>query len=254
MTNESIKHNVRTIYERGQRLGRNPHAFSKLGDSGAFTGHYLTRFDYPPHYTLGDYDFLQPTINHYKNSFERYGVAVVNGLSSWQVLDPQYTNESWCAPDEHLLACEIRLHNPSVLLIRLGTNDASSSDVLERNLHRIVIFAMEAGVVPILATKADRFEEEYNQNNAAIRRVAADRQLPLWDFDRIAETLPNRGLKADQIHLTHAERNDYTNPGTFRKGYPMNDLSGLFVLQTILQIVQEDQPVHLHQETTQASE
>lgn len=227
---EAARQNVLAIYQRGQTLGRNPHAFSKLGDSGAFTGHYLTRFDYPPHYDLGDYAYLQPTINWFKNSFERYGVAVVNGMSSWHAMDPAWTNQTWCAPDEHLLACEFRLHNPSLLLIRLGTNDASSSAVLERNLRRIVTYAMEQGVIPVLATKADRFEEEFDQNNEAIRRVAAEMHIPLWDFDRVAATLPDRGLSPDRVHLTHAERNDYTDPLTFTRGYPMNDLTGLLVL------------------------
>lgn len=233
------RQNVRTIYRRGQALGRNAHAFSKLGDSGAFTGHYLTRFDYPPHYTLGDYAYLQPVIDHYKDSFERYGVAVVVGISSWHVLDPARTNLTWCAPEEHMLACEIRLHNPSILFIRLGTNDASSAEVLARNLQRIIAFTVEQGVIPILATKADRFEEAYNQNNEAIRHVAADFHIPLWDFDRVASTLPNHGLMADQVHLTHADRNDYTDPDTFSKGYPMNDLTALFVLKTMLETVRE---------------
>jgi hypothetical protein len=143
------------------------------------------------------------------------------------VLDPARTNLTWCAPDEHMLACEIRLHNPSFLFIRLGTNDASSADVLKRNLQRIVSFASEQGVIPILATKADRFEEEYNQNNEAIRQLAAEMHLPLWDFDRVAATLPNHGLLADGVHLTHAPRNDYTKPETFSKGYPMSDFDGV---------------------------
>jgi hypothetical protein len=237
---EATRRNVRTIYQQGQAMGRNPHAFSKLGDSGAMTGYYLTRFDYPPHYTLGDYAYLQPVIDYFKDSFERFGVAVVIGISSWHVLDPARNNPDWCAPEEHMLACEIRLHNPGILLIRLGTNDASSADVLERNLRRIVAFSIEQGVIPVLATKADRFEEEYDQNNAAIRRVAAEMHIPLWDFDRVAATLPNHGLLDDQVHLSHSIRNDYTDPETFSKGYPMNDLTALFVLQEILRIVTEE--------------
>ncbi len=37
--------NVRAIYAHGQTLGRDPRAFSKLGDSLVLTDHYLTRFD-----------------------------------------------------------------------------------------------------------------------------------------------------------------------------------------------------------------
>ncbi|MBX3060593.1 MAG: hypothetical protein KF770_29400 [Anaerolineae bacterium] len=234
---EATRQHVRAIYQQGQALGRNPHAFSKLGDSGAMTGYYLTRFDYPPHYTLGDYAYLQPVITHFRKSFQRYGVAVVIGISSWHVLDPARNNPAWCTPEEHMLACEIRLHNPSILLIRLGTNDQSSAAVLQRNLRRIVTFAIEKGVVPVLATKADRFELEYDSNNAAIRELAAEMHIPLWDFDRVAATLPNHGLLPDQVHLSHSDRNDYTDPATFTKGYPMNDLTALFVLQEILAVI-----------------
>lgn len=237
---ETTRQHVRAIYQVGQTLGRNPHAFSKLGDSGAITGYYLTRFDYPPHYTLGDYAYLQPVITHFRKSFQRFGVAVVIGISSWHVLDPARNNPHWCAPEEHMLACEIRLHNPSILLIRLGTNDQSSAAVLQRNLRRIVTFAIEKGVVPVLATKADRFELEYDSNNAAIRELAAEMHIPLWDFDRVAATLPNHGLLPDQVHLSHSDRNDYTDPETFTKGYPMNDLTALFVLQEILKVVNEE--------------
>ncbi len=237
---EATRQNVRAIYRRGQAFGRNPHAFSKLGDSGAMIGYYLTRFDYPPHYTLGSYTYLQLVIDYFKDSFERFGVAVAVGISSWHVLDPSRNNPNWCAPEEHMLACEIRLHNPSILFIRLGTNDASSADVLERNLRRIVAFTIEQGVIPILATKADRFEEEYDQNNIAIRRLAAEMHVPLWDFDRVAATLPNHGLMPDQVHLSHSARNDYIEPETFTKGYPMNDLTALFVLQEILQVINEE--------------
>ncbi|HRQ40744.1 MAG TPA: hypothetical protein PLD25_22740 [Chloroflexota bacterium] len=237
---EDTRQNVRAIYLQGQVLGRNPHAFSKLGDSGAMTGYYLTRFDYPPHYNLGEYAYLQPIITHYRKSFQRYGVAVVIGISSWHVLDPARNNPAWCAPEEHMLACEIRLHNPSILLIRLGTNDQSSADVLQRNLRRIVTFAIEKGVIPVLATKADRFEVEYDANNAAIRELAAEMHIPLWDFDRVADTLPNHGLLPDQVHLSHSDRNDYTDPETFTKGYPMNDLTALFVLQEILKVIHDE--------------
>ncbi len=238
--NADVKNNVRAIYQLGQSLGRNPHAFSKLGDSGVLTGHYLTRFDYPPNYEMGPYAELQAVIDYFKNSFERYGVAARVGLSSWGVLDPLWADETWCRPNEHMLACEFRLHNPAIMFIRLGTNDATSAAVFEKNLTDIVIYAMSEGVIPVLTTKADRFEGDDDRNNEVIRRVAAAYQLPLWDFDLIAATLPNRGLTADNVHLSTADSNDYSNPETLTKGYPANDLSALFVLQAILETVAEE--------------
>lgn len=233
--NDDVKNNVRAIFQQGQTVGRNPNAFSKLGDSGVLTSHYLTRFDYPSQYELGPHAALQPVVEHFKGSFERYGVAARVGLSSWGVLDPLWADGEWCQPNEHMLVCEFRLYNPAILLIRLGTNDTTSVEALEKNLAEIVIFTMSEGVIPVLATKADRFEGEDNRNNEAIRRVAAAYQLPLWDFDRVAQTLPDKGLTADNVHLTTAASNDFTDPETLTKGYPVSDLSALYVLQAILE-------------------
>jgi hypothetical protein len=65
--------------------------------------------------------------------------------------------------------------------------------------------------------------------------------VPLWDFDRLAETLPNRGLTGDNAHLTVYRRNDYTDPETFTHGYPMSDLSTLVVLDEIRKIMTRDE-------------
>ena len=70
----AVRQHIREIYALGQELGRNQHAFSKVGDSVALTPHYLTFFD-KDRYTLGEYEYLQPAIDNYAGSFERYGVA-----------------------------------------------------------------------------------------------------------------------------------------------------------------------------------
>lgn len=232
-----VQKNVRRIYARGQELGRNPQAFSKLGDSAVLTSHYLTRFDDPTRYNLGEYAFLQPVIDYYAGSFSRYGTAVRVGLSSWGVLDPTWANKERCLPEEQMLACEFRLHNPSILLIRLGTNDATDPEYFAKNLREIVQFTLDNGVIPVLATKADRFEGD-NTNNEVMRQVAAEMQIPLWDFDTAAAALPNRGLGDDNVHLSISFRNDYTDPFTLTAGYPVSDLTALFVLDAIRQTVE----------------
>ncbi|NKQ34632.1 MAG: hypothetical protein HF973_03350 [Chloroflexi bacterium] len=233
-----VQENVRRIYALGQELGRNPQAFSKLGDSAVLTSHYLTRFDDPTRYNLGEYAFLQPVIEYYAGSFRRYGAAVRVGLSSWGVLDPMWSNKEWCTVEEHMLACEFRLHNPGILLIRIGTNDASEAEYFANNLQEIVQFALDNGVIPVLTTKADRFEGD-NTNNEVMRQVAAEMQIPLWDFDAAAAALPNRGLGEDGVHLSISFRNDYTDPFTLTAGYPVSDLTALFVLDAIRQTVEE---------------
>ena len=81
---EGVAEDVRRIYDRGQELERDPHAFSKLGDSLIATPNFFTQFD-SGDYVLGEYDYLQPAIDYFAGSFERYGVALRPGLHAWAV-------------------------------------------------------------------------------------------------------------------------------------------------------------------------
>lgn len=232
---------VREIFSRGQEIGRNPHAFSKLGDSAVLVSSYLTRFDDPKLYTLGEWEFLQPTIEHYAGSFRRYGVATRVGLSSWGVMDPTWANKEHCEPNEPMLPCELRLYNPSVLLVRLGTNDVNG-ETFEQNMRDILDYCLAQGVIPILSTKADRAEGEENLNNEIMRQLAAEYQVPLWDFDAVAVTLSEHGLEDDNLHLTANLKNDYTDPETWTYGYPVSDLTALLMLDAVQAILEDTQP------------
>jgi hypothetical protein len=232
-----VAEHVREIAARGRELGRNPAAFSKLGDSAVLTESNLTRFDNGP-VDLGPYAFLQPAVDHYAGSWSRYGVGARVALTTIGALDPLWANAEWCVAGEGPLACEIRLHNPAVMLIRLGTNDGTAEGY-ERYMREIVAYCLEQGVIPVLGTKADRFEGD-DSINEATRRIAADLRLPLWDFDRVANTLPNRGLTDDNAHLTVYRRNDYNDPETLTRGYPVSDLTALVVLDEIRKLVAGD--------------
>lgn len=224
--------NVRAIYARGQALGRDPHALSKLGDSTLLNPHFLGPFD-TGDYKLGEWAYLQPTIGHWRGSFERHGIAANHGLHSWTVFDPMWADEKWCEAGEHLLACEFRLQNPSVVFVRLGSNDAGSPSGFRFNVKEVIEYAIENGVVPIIGTKADRFEGS-NENNDILRALAAEYHVPLWDFDLLAGTLPGRGLDTDNIHLIIDDLpHDYTDPAAFQRGHAMQDLSALVTLDQV---------------------
>ena len=229
----NVRENVRRIFLAGQQIGRNPRAFSKLGDSVTLTDHYLTRFD-SGHYTLGPYEHLQPAIDFFQSSFARYGVATRVGLHAWSIFDPLWADKEWCLANEDMASCEIRLHNPSVLLIKIGSNDSGAVSVFEENLRLLLAHAIDNGVIPVLATKADRFEGPDDRNNHIIRQLAAEYAVPLWDYDRVAGTLPRRGLSGDDVHMTMADADDYTKPETFERGYPVSDLTALMTLYEIM--------------------
>jgi hypothetical protein len=158
---EEVVLHSREIFNRGRSLGRDSRAFSKLGDSLIANPHFLTGFD-SERLDLGSYDFLQPVIDHFTGSYDRYGVAIHAGLHSWGIFDPMWADKNWCQPNESMVACEFRLNNPSILLILLGSNDAGAPDNFAYNLRKLVEFSIENGVIPVLVTKADRFEGPEN--------------------------------------------------------------------------------------------
>lgn len=229
---EETRQHVRQIYVQGQGMGNNPRAFSMLGDSTIEQPYFLGRFDEGP-YNLGQYNYLKPVIDYFTGSFGRQSVAVRRGLHTWSVLDPMWSPKPTCQPGEHMLACEFRLNRPSILFVRLGTNDAGIPDSTDDNLREIVEYALASGVIPVLGTKADRHEGPGNINNDIMRRIAADYHIPLWDFDLIAQTLPQRGLAQDGVHLTTFYAHDYTQPEALQRGYGVYNLTALMMLDML---------------------
>lgn len=237
MSSEVIE-NARQIFIRGQELGVNAHAFSKVGDSTIENPHFLARFDEGT-YNLGDYAYLQSVIDYFAGSFARQGLAVRRGFHSWTVTDPMWADKEICLPNETPVACEIRINRPAILLIRLGSNDVGVPGSFDLNIRQVVDYAVEQGVIPVIGTKADRFEGPDDINNTILRQIAADYNLPLWDFDLVASTLPGRGLYEDDVHMTIFYPHDYTQARALETGHGVHNLTALMVLETILREVME---------------
>jgi len=223
--------NIRQIYAYGQSLGRNPRAFSKVGDSTIEPPFFMARFDGGP-YNLAEFAYLELVIQYYAGSFARQSAAVKRGMHTWSALDPMWAGAG-CLSGENVIQCEIRQHNPSMMIIRMGSNDAGIPDTTERNLRRIVEICLENGVIPIMGTKADRFEGPGNINNNIIRRVAADYQVPLWDFDLIAQTVPGRGLGSDGVHMTAFYAHDWSLSEAWTRGHAVHNLTALMMLYAV---------------------
>lgn len=235
---EIVKENVRQIFKTGQTLGRNPRAFSKIGDSTIENPQFLTRFDTGP-YKLGVYDYLEPMIGYYEGSFQRQGLVVKRGLRVWSAMDPVWASPEFCAPRETPIACEIRQHNPSAVFIRVGSNDRGPAEQFEKGYRQLLEYLITQGVIPIIGTKADRHEGPDNAYNRVMRRLAAEYNLPLWDFDIVAGTLPDRGIGPDGIHLTIFYAHDYTLPEAFKRGYGVHNLTALMTLEVVWGAIRE---------------
>jgi hypothetical protein len=230
---EATRRNVQQIFARGLALGRNPRAFAKVGDSTMVWPPFLATFADPQAYQLGAYIDLQPTIVYFAGSFARDSVAVKIGMHTWTEFDATWARQGVCRSSEGPLACELRVQNPSVAIIRLGANDALDAPGFETNMRRVVEYCIANGVIPVLGSKPDRVEGPDNTINKIIYRLAASYNVPLWDYDLIAATVPGKGLQADGIHFLADGPHDYTAAAAFRHADSLEDLSALILLDMI---------------------
>jgi hypothetical protein len=231
---EGTVENIRAIYATGQSMGNNPQAFSKVGDSTSIYN-FMNSFD-EGNYNLANYAYLQETLSYFQGSHSRDGLAVSVGLHAWTAIDPAFANKDVCAANETPVACEIRLHRPAFLFIRLGTNDAGATRLFDSSIRQIVDIAISNGVIPIIGTKADRVEGS-NANNDILRQVAYNYQIPLWDFDVIVETVPGRGIVDKFYHISVPDVYDYAQPATLQTGHGVHSLTALMMLDALLDLL-----------------
>ena len=235
----TVSQTAREIYALGQNLGRQARAFSKVGDCESRTVWFLGDFDLgPQYYNLGPYAALQDTVDYYQGSFGRLSQAARPGFTVASMLSPLWADRKECEPNESPLACEYRQHNPALALISVGTNDVARPDGFEKNLREVIERTLEAGIVPVLATKADNLEGNHHLN-ATIARLALEYDLPLWNFWRAVQDLPDQGLQEDRAHLTWSP-NDYADPANLRRAWPVRNLTALQVLDALRQELSAD--------------
>lgn len=223
---------VKEIYQAGKAFGNQPSAFSKVGDCGSTPSWFLGDFDRGARfYNLGDYAYLQTVIDYYQGSFGRTSLAALAGYNTSSVLTPLWSNKEFCAIDESPLACEYRLHRPIIALITLGANDVYHLESFEPQLRKIIEYSIQQGVIPVLATKPDNVEKDHRINQITAH-LAAEYQIPLWNYWRAVQPLPNHGLQEDGVHITFAG-NDFSNPLNLQAGWPVRNLTALQVLYAL---------------------
>jgi len=235
----AVQANVKAIFAKGQQLGNNAQRFSKVGDSIIEQPHYMVKFD-TPDYNLGQYAYLQDVLNYYRGSYGRDSLAVRRGLHSWSWNNPTWADKDQCQPDEGPVACEYRVHKPTVSFIVLGSNDVGVPEYFRKSMEDLVQFTIDQGVIPIIVTKADRHEgdPDKNINNTILKDIAAKFNVPLLDFDAVAGTMPNRGIDpADGTHLMFYYAHDYSVPVAFTKGHAIHDLTSVITLDKLWRLL-----------------
>jgi hypothetical protein len=226
------------IYAEGIRRGNDPHAFSKVGDCQNVPSMFVSIFDYPGFYTLGEENgYLSETIRWYQGSFKHESYAVRRGFNAASVVSPVWADPEFCEVGEDPLQCEIRIHNPSVAIISLETWWAGNPDNYERYVRQIIETLISDGVLPILATKADNLEGDHTINGI-LAGLAHEYQIPLWNFWLAVQPLPDHGLMEDGFHLTFAP-NQFDDPKVMKAAWPWRNLTALQVLHAVREAIQD---------------
>jgi len=202
----SATNRSKQIYQQGLALGSDPHAFSKIGDCQSVTAAFFGIYDQPGAYGLpSGYQQLQATIDWFKGSFGRDSQAVRGGFNVASVLSSLWADPKACKAGETPLDCEFRLHKPSLVLISMETGfEGRTAAVYEKYMRRIIEYVIARGASPILATKADNFEGDQSIN-LTTARLAAEYDLPLWNFWRAVQPLADHGmdmLRNDKFHIS----------------------------------------------------
>ncbi|MBN2147195.1 MAG: hypothetical protein JW726_07390 [Anaerolineales bacterium] len=236
-----ISDRARQIYQQGLSLGRDPRAFSKVGDCQVNTDRFLEAFDIASGYNLGEYASLQDTIDWFQGSFSRDSLAARDAMRAESLFSPLFADPKLCQPAEGPLACEYRLQNPSIAIISMEQTWSPSIDLekYEQYMRQAIEYTISLGIVPILATKADNLEGDHQINNI-IAHLAWEYEIPLWNFWLAVQPLKNHGLVAktptgepDLFHLTVGYNYDFSQPTRRWTGYTARNLTALQSLDAL---------------------
>lgn len=188
---EVIDPSLQKIYERGLELGNDPHAFSIFGDCQGRPADFFGVFESDLELVSNISPELQETVDYFEGSFNRESPTAQDATTPGALLWNQWhRGEYGCTFAETPVECELRIHHPSFVIIQIGTHFESRNT---EYLRKIILQLMDAGVVPILATKADNREKD-ERINRDMAMLAAEYDLPLWNFWAALSDLPERGL------------------------------------------------------------
>lgn len=179
------------VYERGLSLGNDPQAFSIFGDCQTRPAEFFGVFESDSLLIESLPLELQETVNYFKGSFTRESPTSQDGTTPGALLWTQWHRGQYgCTFAETPVECELRVHRPSFVILQIGTHFESRNT---EYLRKIINQLLDEGVVPILATKGDNREKD-ERINRDMAMLAAEYDLPLWNFWAALSDLPDRGL------------------------------------------------------------
>lgn len=186
-----VTRNIRTIYLHGQELGNDPHAFSIFGDCQSQPDVFLGVYETDPEQQQSLPPAFKDMLVNFTGSFNRESPTIKDGTTAGGLLSPLWHNGTFgCDVTETPVDCELRLHKPSFVFISVGTHWVVRN---REYLHTISTTLIEHGVVPILVSRADE-REQGDKTNADLADLAAELNIPLWNFYASVIDLPDLGL------------------------------------------------------------
>ena len=187
-----VSDRMRRIYQMGINSGNDPKSFSILGDCQSQPWVFMGIYDSNPDYVLELDPDLQEAAANFHGSFNRYSPTVKDGTTEAALLWSLWNDNQagLCEVYESPLDCELRVHNPVIAFLHVGTHWEARN---ENYLRQVIDKLLANGTVPIVVTKADNreFDERINGN---LVKLAAEYDLPLWNFWASVQDLPNHGM------------------------------------------------------------
>jgi len=225
------------IFQVGQARGNRANAFSVVGDSNSQHPAFMKPIDWG-NYNLGNFGYLQSTIDFFKGSFAIDSPASIGGFNTTKVLDPA-SSPGWCH-GQSPLACEYSRTKPSIALILLGTGDQHTWQGFEGRYRQIIQTTIDMGVIPVLITKADDLECRDNNApcgfiNGKISALAFEYGVPLLNLRQVVQVLPGGGCQGDGFHysLAPGDKNAWFTLENMQYGYTQRNLTALQTLDVL---------------------
>ena len=230
----------------GRSLGNRADAFAKVGDSNTAYPEFVTALGaagYDPN-TSG----LAATRADLVGTWAVYRTPVdpsgANSFSRASIGD----HVGWTSVDlrDNAVAEYAAIH-PAVAVIMIGTNDVGNFNnipLFHDGLTLLVQQALARGVIPVLSTIPDLlanggiWADRVPAYNQTVLDVAAALDVPVWNFWRQLEPLPDHGLRGDGTHLSISPNGSgQFGPGDLQYGANVRNLTTLDVLKHVRDVV-----------------
>ena len=200
----SISAHARAIF---QGSGNYSNRYTKIGDCNSEAWDFMTPFD-TGQYDLGEYAHLQGTVDFFAGSHSRSSAAAHVGFNALSMIDATWADPTQCNAGESAVWCTLRGNRPAVAVMMFGANDVYNVSVeqFDESVRRIVNWSIQNGTIPVLTTFSwcggGQFGDKALLLNTRLVEIGQTYDIPVINFWKAAQSLPNCGMAPDGVHLS----------------------------------------------------